>query len=293
MVNVGETALSRCTYLGEEYFGELYSTFSEAFSDYVYPFALSEEQFRNHLALNAVDLTRTAGCFADGRLVAFSLNGFGDWSGMPTVYDAGTGVIPAYRRRGISEAMFEMMLPRFKADGIRQFLLEVITENSAAVRLYEKLGFYINRELALLQCDGPVKMPRRVADDIEVKVLDEPDWPLFNKFWDGLPSWQNSPDAIGRIRKNRCIKAAFIDGRCVGYIIYSSRFGRTAQMAVDHEFRHHGVGTALLKAMEADTADGYSMQVINIDKALPGALEFFADHGFYERLAQYEMILPI
>ncbi|MBV9241474.1 MAG: hypothetical protein JO314_05650, partial [Acidobacteria bacterium] len=45
--------------------------------------------------------------------------------------------------------------------------------------------------------------------------------------------------------------------------------------------------------MKSDTAHGYSMQVINIDKALPSAMKFFQDHGFYERLAQYEMVVPL
>jgi len=287
------TALDRCCFLGEEHFAELYATFTEAFSDYVYPFALTELQFQNHLILNGVDLRRTAGYFLGGRMAGFSLNGFGEWGGASTVYDAGTGVIPRYRRRGLSEAMFEMMLPRFADRGIKQCLLEVITSNSAAIRLYEKLGFRVTRELALLQCDGEVKASTMVSDDIELRKLEAADWPIFNSFWDGKPSWQNSPDAIDRSTHNKTIKAAYVDGECVGYMIYSSRFGRASQMAVHPDYRHHGVGTALLNGMAADTAEGYSLQVINIDKGLPQAMQFFKDQGFYERLAQYEMLLPL
>src|SRR5690349_9749272 len=123
MAVLDETGLQRCCFLGEEHFAKLYATFTEAFSDYVYPFALTEGQFRNHLILNGVDLSRTAGCFVDGRLVGFSLNGFGEWEGLPTAYDAGSGVIPSHRRRHICESMFEMMLPVFRTDGIKQFQL--------------------------------------------------------------------------------------------------------------------------------------------------------------------------
>jgi len=286
-------ALQRCCFLGEEHFAALFDTFTEAFSDYVYPFALTESQFRNHLTLNGVDLGRTAGCFADGRLVGFSLNGFGDWNGTPTVYDAGSGVIPSYRRRGICESMFDMMLPALKAEGIRQCLLEVITSNTAAISLYEKLGFRITRELSLLQCDGELRTPTAVSFHLEIRAIPEPDWELFSGFWEGTPSWQNSPAAIDRSRGNKTVKAAYSQGQCVGYIIYSSKFGRAAQLAVERTHRSHGVATALLKAMRDDTADGYSMQVINIDKGLPRAMQFFKSHGFYERLAQYEMVLPL
>src|SRR5947209_4278771 len=109
MAVLDETAVQRCCFLDEEHFAALYATFTEAFSDYVYPFALTETQFRNHLRLNGVDLARTAGYFLDTQLVGFTLNGFGQWDGVPTVYDAGSGVIPSYRRRHICESMFDMM----------------------------------------------------------------------------------------------------------------------------------------------------------------------------------------
>ncbi|MFL6374871.1 MAG: GNAT family N-acetyltransferase [Pyrinomonadaceae bacterium] len=293
MAVLDETAFQRCCFLGEEHFTELYATFTEAFSDYVFPFALTESQFKNHLVLNGVDLRRTAGCFVDGRLVGFSLNGFGDWGGVSTVYDAGSGVIPSHRRRHICESMFEMMLAAFRQQGIGQCLLEVINSNTGAIRLYEKLGFTVKRELSLLQCDGELVVPVAVSRDVEVRAMERPDWATFATFWDGMPSWQNSSEAIERSHGNKSLKGAFIGDRCVGYIIFSSTYGRAAQMAVDKSFRNLGVGTALLQAMKAETAEGYSMQIINIDKGLPGAMQFFQDHGFYERISQYEMVLPL
>jgi ribosomal protein S18 acetylase RimI-like enzyme len=62
---------------------------------------------------------------------------------------------------------------------------------------------------------------------------------------------------------------------------------------VDREQRHHGVGAALVRAMQAQTAEGFSLQVINIDKNNAPAMGFFKDLGFYERLSQYEMLLTM
>ena len=42
--------------------------------------------------------------------------------------------------------------------------------------------------------------------------------------------------------------------------------------------------------MQSEMAEGFSMQVINIDKASTSAIEFFNKLGFYERLSQYEML---
>src|SRR5580765_279274 len=160
-----KTCLMDYRFLGEDYFTKLYEAFIDAFSDYVLPFALTEAQFRNHIVLNAVDLKRTVGCIDGDKLSGFSLNGFGEWEGRSTVYDAGTGVVPSRRRQGISKAMFDLMLPVFERQGIEQFLLEVVTTNTAAIALYENLGFRKIRELALLQCDGPVSVAADLPRD--------------------------------------------------------------------------------------------------------------------------------
>jgi ribosomal protein S18 acetylase RimI-like enzyme len=284
------TGTALCRFLDESDFDQLYAAFTEAFSDYVVPFALTEQQFRNHMTLNAVDIGRTVGCFdADGRMVGFSLNGFGEWLGLSTVYDAGTGVVPSHRRRGISAAMFALMLPVFERDGIRQFVLEVVSTNTGAIALYEKLNFRKFRELALLQCDKKL-CAQGDGPEYEIKSLEKPDWEFLRTFWDGRPSWQNSCEAVVRSVAVRRVLAAFSDGECIGYIVFSPTFGRIAQLAVKAERRRQGVASALLRAVQGETADGFSMQVINIDTNIEPAMKFFQSHGFYNRLYQYEMV---
>ncbi len=287
-----ETISSRCVFLNDGYLSELYAAFSEAFSDYVIPFALTKEQFRNHIDLTAVDLALTAGYFVQNAIVGFSLNGFGEWNGRKTVYDAGTGVVPSARRKGVGLSMFEMMIPYFKRIGVEQYLLEVITSNSAAISLYEKLGFRSVRRLALLQSDGPILRP--IANEkVEIREISEPDWHRLVGFWDTKPSWQNSVEAIGRSTRLKRIHGAFLDGECVGYVVFSGRFGRIAQIAVAHENRGKGIGSELVRSVRSTAADGFSMQVINIDTAEQGAVQFFSKLGFNERLSQYEMLLDL
>ena len=184
-----------------------------------------------------------------------------------------------------------MMLPVFMAEGVEQFLLEVITSNHVAIRLYEKLGFHAVRELALLQCDSEIKIGRDLQQTVEVSEITEPDWESLFTFWDGKPSWQNSIAAVKRSIAMKRILGAFVEDSCVGYIAFSANFGRVAQIAVDKRLRNQGVGTTLVQKMQAETADGYSLQVINIDKSLETVMKFFANRGFYERLSQHEMLM--
>ena len=285
-----ETPSWQCRFLSKDHFEQLYHTFIAAFSDYVLPFDLTFEQFCNHIKLNAVDINRTVGCFEGDTMVAFSLNGFGTWNGKQTVYDAGTGVITAKRRQGISEEMFNMMMPLFEEDGIEQFLLEVITTNKAAINLYEKFGFTKVRELALLKCNHLIESDILQPADLEIREIAEPDWELFQTFWDGEPSWQNMPRAAMRVIETRGIIGAFMNGSCIGYIVFSRNLGRVSQLAVAKDYRNQGVATSLIRRTQAEIESGATIQIINIDKSLEDAMKFFKNRGFHEFVSQYEMV---
>ena len=88
----------------------------------------------------------------------------------------------------------------------------------------------------------------------------------------------------------RTIAGAFVDGRCVGYVAYSSKYGRIAQMAVDPVYRHHGIGHRLIEKVQSDAEPGYSLQVINLDTSIKDGIKFFENLGFRQQLCQYEML---
>jgi ribosomal protein S18 acetylase RimI-like enzyme len=293
MHNQNDTGFKTCRFLNDDYFSTIRETFVEAFSDYLIPFALTPEQFRNHINLNAVDLERSAGCFEGDRMIGFSLTGFGEWQGKQTAYDAGTGVVPDKRREGISTRMFEMMTRSYKNAGIEQFLLEVISTNTAAVNLYERMGFRATRDLALLQCDDTNIAAKTPPQGIEIREIDDLDWDLVSNYWDGAPSWQNSIEAVIRSRKIKRIFGAFAGGKCVGYVVSSPSFGRIAHLAVSPDHRGRGIGKSLIARVRSETKPEYPLQVINLDKRITSSMKFFAGLGFREHLVQHEMIMPL
>ncbi len=282
-----------CRFLSKKDSDTVHAKLLQAFADYYIPFELTDRQFKNHLLMNAVDLERSVGCFDGDEMVGFSLNGFGDWNDIPTVYDAGTGVIPSYRRRGVSQAMFKMMMPELGSQGIEQFLLEVIVQNKPAVSLYRKLGFSIQRELLLMENAAEIMPSAKKAVGIQIAEMPFPEADLFSTFWDGQPSWQNSSEAVERSIKNKRLLGAFVAGKCVGYIAFSAGRGQVAQIGVNREFRRRGIGTRLLEEMRAETPKKHKLQVINLDTAITYAVRFFQKRGFTTRLAQYEMLAEL
>jgi ribosomal protein S18 acetylase RimI-like enzyme len=284
-----ETSRLECRFLNTGDLTSIHRTFISGFADYIIKFELTERQFQNHITLNAVDLDRSAGCFVNGNPVGLSLNGFGEWEGKSTVYDAGTTVLPEFRRQGASRAMFEWMIPIFEREGFEQILLEVITNNGPALRLYEQLGFHSTRELLLLEAGPSITLDAVSEDDIEIREIHRHENIPYAMFWDGSPSWQNSLEAVERSVQMKRLFGAFVDGTCVGYIVFSAGMGRLAQLAVHRDHRRRGIGTRLLREMQKDAPD-QRMQIINLDESMTESVVFFQNRGFKKILGQFEMI---
>jgi ribosomal protein S18 acetylase RimI-like enzyme len=246
---------------------------------------MTEEQFEQRVKRDGVELELSAGAFDNERMIGFYMNGRGMWHGQATAYDAGTGVVPAYRRSGVAIQLFDFISPRLKERGIKQYLLEVITSNERAVALYRKLGFEETRTLAALRSNEAVKTAGDV-EGVSIRQMDEPDWGVFCAYWDGEPSWQNSMDAVERIRNQCEIVGAFVDEKCVGYGIVFKHSGILMHLAVAQEFRRRGIGRRILAALSGEKV----LKTNNVDEKLRGTLEFYKACGFELILRQFEMV---
>jgi ribosomal protein S18 acetylase RimI-like enzyme len=269
--------------LSDDDFESLYDCFLTAFSDYEVDMLMSREQFRQRLRRDGVRLELSAAAFDGERMVGFYINGSGDWQGKSTAYDAGTGVIPDYRGRGVAKELFAFLERRLKEVGVAQYLLEVLTSNVPAAALYRKLGFQETRRLVVFRSQ---KGPKRLEHSVSIKAIEQPDWALYKTFWDGFPSWQNSSEAVDRVRGDRSIVAAYANDKCVGYGVVFVPSANLMQLAVAPQHRREGVGSAILAILEGST----TLKINNIDEDLKAALAFYEANGYKRVLSQYEMI---
>ena len=262
----------------------LFECFLEAFSDYQVDMRMSREQFEKRLERDGVRLEMSAGAFNESKMVGFYMNALGEWQGKQTAYDAGTGVVPAYRRQGVAEQLFAFMVPRLKEAAVEQYLLEVLTGNERAVELYRKLRFVDTRRLAVFRRSEPVK----VLGDSSIRRVEKPDWELFKSFWDGYPSWQNSIAAVERVGSERVVLCAYEDRTCVGDGVAFKPWASLMQLAVAREHRRRGIGTKILAALQREVTE--SLKVNNVDAEMKGMLKFFEANGFKIVLDQFEMV---
>jgi ribosomal protein S18 acetylase RimI-like enzyme len=261
-------------------------TFNEAFSDYIVPLQMTEENLLAKIRSEHIALSRSAGAFDDGRLIGFILMATGEIYGRATLYNGGTGVVPEYRGRRITEQLYAFIRSHIEKDE-QQHLLEVITSNEKAVRVYSRIGL---RQRRIFNCFKGNCIATPSAGLILKKAIV---FPMFDPadFWDFEPSWQNSIAAITRALTDHTIFIITNGGRLLGYIVFAAATGRLKQLAVRKDQRRQGIGTTLLAAMNK-ALRGKEITAINVDSSDEGITAFFQANGLKPFIQQYEMIMP-
>lgn len=263
-------------------FDSLHDCFLTAFSDYEVDMRMSREQFRQRLTRDGISLEMSAAAFEGERMIGFCINGLGQWQEKMTAYDGGAAIIPEYRGRGVAKELFAFLIPRLREAGVVQYLLEVLTSNVPAATLYRKLGFVETRRLAVFRSDKRIQ----AANDVGIRRMEQPDWQLFQTFWDGYPSWQNSTAAVERVAADRVIAGAYVNDECVGYGVVFVPSANLMQLAVSPTHRRRGIGSAILASLETSEP----LKINNIDEEMQGALAFYEANDYKHVLSQYEMI---
>ena len=262
--------------------------FNQSFSDYFIPFQLIEEQLNSKMIADKVSLALSVGAFENDKLIAFILHGFDTIKGEKTIYNGGTGVIPEKRGLGLTNKMYNYILPFLKEKGIKKIQLEVIAENIQAIRSYEKSGFSIKRTLSCYKGEISISAINHI---VVIRTLQEYNWDLMETFWNIYPSWQNSNNVVNELRATNISLGAYSDNQLVGYIIFSPHNKRIQQLAIYKNFRHRKIASTLLQQLIGEY--GSTLSIINVDKSDGTVHTFFKKLGFEKNVEQLEMELPL
>ena len=125
-------------------FDTIFKAFNQAFADY--EIKINDVQLKAMLKRRGYHPELSFAAFDGNEIVAFTLNGIGNFNGVSTAYDTGTGTLKAYRGQGLATKIFEHSIPHLKEANIGQYLLEVLQHNTKAVSVYRNLGFEVSRE---------------------------------------------------------------------------------------------------------------------------------------------------
>ena len=282
-------------------FAEIFETHLKAFKGY--PFQWSKEGLRKTIHRRGYDASISFGAFYKNELVSFTLNGIGNFNDLKTVYDTGTGTVEKHRGKGRASKIFEYSIPFLKAEGVQQYILEVLEENEKAISVYSKQGFTVSRKFDCfrvnteewkLQTANNYKVVFREIDftyQSQMKTMID-----FNLSWQNnfqaLLKQQNNFKALLKQQNNFKLIGAFQENKFVGYGIIEPETGDIPLLTVNKNYRRNGIGTILLNELKKVNRAAI-VKVVNIESNQEAIISFITKNGIPKIVSQFEMLKTI
>lgn len=251
-----------------------------AFSDYLVPLNLTDEQWQSVFKNNMVDLKNSFGAFYEGMMVGVIINSCNIYNGYKAVFDVATGVIPAYRKKGVFTNMFAYALENLKQKDIERYYLEVLQDNDKAIKAYKKHGFVIAREMLLIRSAvSSVAFNANLMisnlNDLEPKKLE--------KCIKVKPSYEHCLDILKNNIDDYAIAYMHDHDEIKAFCIYDIKNGRIMQMGyADIDKLKNIIGYLSAKYQ--------NITIKNVDSSYQEIIKMLQDLGFETIVKQYEMV---
>ncbi len=273
-------------------FDQLYNAFSEAFKDY--ELQLEQTELEVMITRRGYVPELSFGAFENNRLVSFTLNGIGNFNGIKTAYDTGTGTIEAYRGKGLASQIFQYSVPELKKAGVRQYLLEVLQHNTSAISVYRKQGFDVSREFNyFVEQAANVRLEKyQLHVGYRIQPIDLSLKEQMIACQDFTPSWQNSFESVERRLIDFRLWGAFEGETLAGYCIFEPNSGDITQLAVSPSHRNRGLANCLLREA-AQTNRHKNLKIINTDTRCEAITRWAESVGLTLQGKQFEMVKEI
>jgi ribosomal protein S18 acetylase RimI-like enzyme len=262
----------------------LADTFTQAFAGYFVPMHMTATALADKIMLENIDLSRSVGCFQDGMLTGFILTGIDTINNRTYAYNAGTGVLPAYRGRQITKAMYRHLIAALKREGITQHILEVMKENARAIKVYEHSGFSISRSFHCHKGKFAGTVP---ANAFEIREVLFDQLAEFTAHLDTLPTWQNATAALQRSGAYTLL-GCWMDGTLAGYLAVDVQTGKLRQFAVKKQYRRKGIASALFGHAQSLIGDK-DILITYVEIKNTAAVSFLEQGGIHKFIDVLEM----
>lgn len=263
-------------------FEKLIECFLLAFTNYYVDMPQSAEYYKKRWSHTKVDLKLSYGMFDGENLVGFIINGIDMRNGFLTAYNAGTGVLPDYRKRKIINKIYDHAIPLMKAKGIKKCLLEVITKNEIAIRSYKNIGFEISRTL---KCFSGELDTIHFKDQLIEKPMTEIEFTTLPN--QQYYSWDHHKNSI---ISNTDYKYYQIEKQAkpIAYFIINDSTGQLAQFDIfDNKLSHWGTLFSGIQRISKQ------LKINNIDNQLHNKINTLQSLALDNKIDQYEMVMYI
>lgn len=264
--------------LSEIDFQQLVKCFLKAFEGYFVKFPTDPDYFKKRWKIANVNYDLSYGMFEEGSLIGFIIHAIGKRDGELTAYNTGTGVLADYRGRGIVNALYQFSIPHLKKKSITKCSLEVIRDNKAAIRAYEKIGFEICKKYKCFRGNIRENSSSPIIERINAEEFDFKNLPNQE-----LYSWDNQRSSV--LRGNYSFyKVEDVDKTPLGSFIINPKSGYLAQFDCSENTNYHW--DHLFKAIKRISSN---VVINNVEEGLRDKTEQIIRAGLRNTIDQFEM----
>lgn len=275
---------------------------NEGFQGYFVDLTLSLDKLLVRLTSRNVSPELSFIAFVGDRPIGFLVNGIRENSGRRFAWNGGTGVIPEFRGKGIGKVLVNAALDLYAKEQVDIAMLEAISSNQSAIRLYESCGYEVVEELTFLETSKAIDNfasstshssygIERVAPAVVGRL----------PFYRELSAWQGQWQSLSMTNGDAFI---VIDGdrKPVGYALYEKRFddaGRLEriflyQCEVEPDRGDAGAIAALALENLFTSAAGECVRTThNFRKSNTLVIDMLTKAGFTTSIEQVHMIKAI
>lgn len=252
---------------------------NKAFFDYPVPISFTKDTLNVFFQTSNINENLSFCAFDEELMIGFILNSSNVYNGENVVFDAGTGVIPQYRGKGVFTSLYKHVEKELKNNGIKKYYLEVLQDNSRAISLYEKNGFSIVRSLSVYRAKGN---KAKINNSVQFLPLSEFDRNFTQNCTQVKPSFEHSDNVIKSCASFYNVAYLQNNGIVSAFCIYDKASGRLIQLGYDD--------ISFLKSILMHIAASYpAVTAKNIDTSFKEVTEALEHAGFNEIIKQYEM----
>lgn len=135
-------------------FEEAHALFNRGFEGYMVPMNLTLDQFIGRFGNYGLSSNLSIVAFVGDEPIGFVLQGIREEAGQIISWNGGTGIVPEYRGKQVGEKLVRKAEKLLRENNVTIATLEALTENSPAIRLYEKCGYQVIDKLLFLSGKG-------------------------------------------------------------------------------------------------------------------------------------------
>jgi ribosomal protein S18 acetylase RimI-like enzyme len=140
---------------------------TRGFEGYFIPIRVTEAVFLTMLRRDSIDLTASRVLLRDEEPIGLALIARRGW----TSRLAAMGIVTGARNGGAGTWAMQHLIEEAKSRGAKEMILEVIAQNTAGVKLYEKMGFVIKRNLFGYKIENPPTDSKEELEEIDIREI--------------------------------------------------------------------------------------------------------------------------